>query len=60
MSCHCVAPVGRKGVEDLLRVVADPKYKRVPKIARACLAALGAQLRTLKAQILEFDRMINA
>ena len=28
--------------------------------ARACLAALGTQLRMLKAQILEFDRMINA
>jgi transposase len=55
-----VAPVGRNGVEDLLRVVADPSDRRVPEIARACLAALGAQLRVLKAQILEFDRMINA
>jgi hypothetical protein len=27
--------------------------------ARACVAALGAQLQTLKAQILEFDRMIR-
>ena len=40
-----VAPVGRKGVEALLDVVAN-------------LAALGAQLRRLKEQILEFDRMI--
>ena len=48
------------GVEELLRVVADPSDKRVPEVARACLAALGAQLRVLKAQILEFDRMINA
>jgi transposase len=55
-----VAPVGRKGVEELLRVVADPKDERVPKVARGCLAALGAQLRMLKGQILEFDRMINA
>ena len=55
-----VAPVGRNGVEELLGVVADPSDKRVPEIARACLAALGAQLRVLKAQILEFDRMINA
>ena len=30
--------------------------KRLPEIARACLVALGAQLRTLKEQILEFDR----
>ena len=55
-----VAPVGRLGVEALLGVVADPKDKRVPEVARACLAALGAQLRVLKKQILEFDRMINA
>jgi transposase len=55
-----VAPVGRNGVEELLGVVADPSDKRVPEIARTCLAALGAQLRMLKAQILEFDRMINA
>jgi transposase len=55
-----VAPVGRNGVEQLLTVVADPSDKRVPEIARTCLAALGAQLRMLKARILEFDRMINA
>jgi transposase len=55
-----VAPVGRLGVEELLGIVADPKDRRVPEIARACLAALGAQLRILKKQILEFDRMINA
>ena len=55
-----VAPVGLKGVAELLGVVADPSDKRVPEVARACLAALGAQLRVLKSQILEFDRMINA
>ena len=55
-----VAPIGRNGVEDLLDVVADPSDKRVPEIARACLAALGAQLRKLKEQILQFDRMIRA
>jgi transposase len=54
-----VAPVGRNGVEQLLGVVAEPTDKRVPEVARACLAALGAQLRMLKAQILEFDRMIT-
>jgi transposase len=53
-----VAPVGRKGVEELLDVVADPSDKRVPAIARVCLAALGAQLRRFKEQILEFDRII--
>ena len=55
-----VAPVGRNGVEELLNVVADPSDKRVPDIARACLAALGAQLRRFKEQILAFDRMITA
>jgi transposase len=55
-----VAPVGRNGVEQLLGVVADSGDKRLPDMARACVAALGAQLRTLKAQILEFDRLIMA
>ena len=55
-----VAPVGRRGVEELLNVVANPNDKRVPEIARACLLAFGAQLRRLKEQILEFDRMIIA
>jgi transposase len=55
-----VAPVGRNGIEVLLAVVADPSDKRLPETARACLAALGAQLRALKAQILELDRRIMA
>lgn len=55
-----VAPVGRRGVEELLDVVANAGDQRLPDIARACLAGLGAQLRTLKAQVLEFDRMIIA
>ena len=55
-----VAPVGRNGVDQLLGIVADASDKRLPEIARACVAALGAQLRILKAQILQFDRMIIA
>jgi len=55
-----VATVGRKGVTELLHVVADPSDKRVPEVGRACLAALGDQLLGLKRQILEFDRMIMA
>jgi len=55
-----VAPVGRRGVIELLHAVADPNDKRVPEVARACLAALGAQLRSLKEQILDFDRWILA
>jgi transposase len=55
-----VAPVGRKGVTELLHIVADPSDKRVSEIARACLAALGTQLLSLKQQILKFDRMMMA
>jgi transposase len=55
-----VASVGRKGIEQLLGVVADASDQRLPEVARACVAALGAQLQTLRAQILKFDRMISA
>ena len=55
-----IAPVGRKGVEALLNIVADASDKRVPEVARACIGSLGAQLHRLKRQILEFDRMIRA
>jgi transposase len=36
-----VAPVGRRGVDELLRVVADPSDELLPEVARACVAALG-------------------
>src|ERR1700684_2583366 len=55
-----VAPVGRKGVTELLRVIADPNDKRVSEVARACVAALGTQLLALTERMLEFDRMILA
>src|SRR5436309_4266674 len=55
-----VAPVGRKGVEQLLAIVMYAGDQRVPEVARACLTALGVQLRMLKSQILEFDRRIMA
>ena len=55
-----VAPVGRRGVEQLLEVIADLADDRLPEVARACLVALGSQLRALKVQILEFDRRIIA
>ena len=62
---HCaefgiVAPVGRQGVEELLNVIAAAEDEQIPEIARACLSALGDQLHRIKAQILEFDRMIGA
>ena len=55
-----VAPVARRGVEELLRVVGDANDRRLPELARTCVAALGSQLRMIKAQILNFDRMITA
>jgi transposase len=54
-----VAPVGRNGVEQLLGIAANVNDKRLPEVARACVAALGAQLRMLKERILQFDRMIT-
>ena len=55
-----IAPVGRNGVEQLLYLVANASDNWLPEIARVCVLALGAQLRTLKAQILNFDRQIMA
>ncbi|MBL6613921.1 MAG: IS110 family transposase [Reyranella sp.] len=55
-----VAAVGRRGVERLLEVVANKNDRRLPEIARVGVAALGEQLRALKAQILKFDRCIIA
>jgi transposase len=55
-----VAPVGRTGVEELLKVASDGNDKRLPDVARVCIAALGAQLQMLKARILEFDGLIMA
>jgi hypothetical protein len=43
-----VAPIARNGVEELLVIVADPRGKQVPEVARAFIAALGAQLRMLR------------
>jgi transposase len=37
-----------------------PSDNRLPEIGRACILALGAQLWTLKAQILNLDRQIMA
>ena len=54
-----VAPVGRRGVAELLDVVAASSEERVPEVARACVSALGVQLRMLRAQILEFDRQVH-
>jgi len=46
----------KRGVEPLLQVIADSNDARLPKIARARVAALGVQSRQLEAQILELKR----
>ena len=55
-----VAPIGRNGIDQLLDVIADEADERVPADARVCLEMLAAQLRMVKAQILENDRRILA
>jgi transposase len=55
-----VAPVGRLGIEQLLRVITDPADRRLPPEARACLQMLAEQLSVVKAQILDNDRRITA
>ena len=54
------AAVGRKGIEELLRVIADPRRQTGARCFARCVAALGSQLLSLKKQILDFDRMIMA
>ena len=40
-----VAPVGRKGVEQLLNIAADLQDERLPGVARRCVAPLALSLR---------------
>ena len=47
-----------RGVERLL-AIADSHEAKVPEMARACITALGVQLRQLKVQILELKRWQN-
>src|SRR5215475_14236493 len=55
-----VAPLGRRGLDQLLAIVADEKDPRVPADARLCLKMLAAQLTVVKEQILENDRCVRA
>jgi len=55
-----VAPIGRRGLEQLLAIVADEEDTRVPADARLCLQMLTAQLAVVKDQILENDRRVRA
>ena len=55
-----VAPIGRRGLDQLLAIVADAGDTRVPADARLCLKMLAAQLTVVKHQILENDRRVRA
>ena len=55
-----VAPIGRRGIDQLLAIVADAEDLRVPLDARLCLQMLAAQLAVVKEQILENDRRVRA
>jgi len=55
-----VAPIGRRGIDQLLSIVADEKDRRVPADARLCLTMLAAQLTVVKEQILENDRRVRS
>jgi transposase len=55
-----VAPIGRRGLDQLLAVVEDAEDTRVPADARLCLQMLAAQLAVVKEQILENDRRVRS
>jgi transposase len=55
-----VAPIGRRGIDQLLAIVANIEDMRVPADARLCLQMLAAQLAVVKEQILENDRRVRA
>ena len=53
-----VAPLGRNGLDELLKIVANDKDDRIPSLARSCLIALQIQLDALQQQIRILDRRI--
>ena len=53
-----VAPVGRNGLGELLRLIRDGKDPRIPEPARHCLIALSIQLFAFEEQISILDRRI--
>jgi transposase len=55
-----VVPIGRRGIDQLLAVIADEKDARVPTDARVCLQMLATQLVVVTKQILENDRRVCA
>jgi transposase len=55
-----VAPVGRNGLAQLARIIADAEDDRLPETTRTCLTMLVEQLDLVSRQILETDRRVMA
>ena len=55
-----VAPIGRLGLQGLVKIVRDETDARVPRSARICLKLLADQLDLVNRQALETDRLILA
>jgi len=55
-----VAPIGRKGLQKLISIIADEADERVPASARACLQMLAGQLELVNVQVLDIDRRVMA
>jgi len=55
-----VAPVGRRGVEALRVIIADPADERLPALARRCLESLVATLTTVEREVAGHERRIHA
>lgn len=55
-----VAPVGRNGLAQLARIIADADDVRLPEATRTCLTMLVEQLDLVNRQILETDRRVMA
>lgn len=55
-----VAPVGLRGIDQLVAIIENEADARIPSEARQCLLMLVAQLKIVKLQILENDRRVMA
>ena len=54
-----VAPIGRLGLQQLIKTIHDETDDRLPSEARCCLQMMSDQLRLVNEQILENDRRIR-
>jgi transposase len=55
-----VAPIGRKGLEQILEIIGQDEDDRLPDTSRSCLRMLADQFFMVKTHILELDRAIVA